>query len=460
VHLAPRHLSSPLAGGGLLAPLAALLGAGAVAALTVRSPQLGCAAALIGAVLAAYAGRPAVGLLALWALWLLVPALRRMLGLETGYVSSDPLSVAPILATIGVGALALGSVRLTRRPRLVLALAGFGLALGLPAGAGAPAAALFGLVAYAAGLAGFVLGWAEAREGISARSLERALLVAAPALAGYGLYQYFVELPAWDVAWLESVPFSSVGSPEEERVRIFSTLNSPGLLGLVLAVALLVLVGRRRLGMLPVAAMALAAVGLALTYVRSAWLALVVGLVGLALASRGRALPRLLPLALALALAFGVLAVDGDTSDAVLERAGTLGELGSDTSAQARQATPLELLPEIAGLPFGHGLGTAGEASRLSDGEGLRASDNGYLALAYQLGLPGALLVLSGLALPAAAAVRGALTQRSARLAVLVGVLAAYVVLLASGDQLYGLAGVVLWYVLGAALGEAEVVER
>jgi putative inorganic carbon (HCO3(-)) transporter len=275
-----------------------------------------------------------------------------------------------------------------------------------------------------------------------------------PLLALYGLYQYFVTLPPWDAAWLESVDFSSVGSPEEGRVRIFATLNSPGLLGVVLAVAVLMTMGRRGVGPLAVATMALAGAALALTYVRSAWLGLVVGLVGLAIASRGRALPRLVPLALALALGWGVLSAGGGTSAAVLERAETLSSLGGDTSARARQATPTELLPELAGLPFGHGLGTAGEATRLSDGEGLRASDNGYLALAYQLGIPGALLVMAAILLPVVLTVRGALSRRSPRLPALVGVLAAFLALLATGDQFYGLAGLLLWYVLGTALAD------
>jgi len=452
----------------LATALLAAVGAGVVAALTVRSPQLGCAAALVGMVVAAYAGRPAAGLLALWAVWLLVPGLRRALGLETGYVSSDPLSVAPLLATLAVGALALARVRLPRAPKLVLAAAAAGLVLGLPSGAGDPAAAVYALAAYGAGLAGLVLAWREARErpretGLGRprdTSLERALLVAAPLLALYGLYQYFVGLPAWDAAWLESVTFTSVGSPEEGRVRIFATLNSPGLLGVVLAIALLLLLGRRRLGPLTMALMALVGVALALTYVRSAWLGLLLGLVGLALASRGRALPRLVPFALALGLAWVALASAGGTSGAILERAGTFGDLGGDTSLQARQATPLELLPQIAGLPFGHGLGTAGEASRLSEDDGtLPASDNGYLALAYQLGLPGAVLVISAFVVPVLLVARAAVARRSPRLAALCAVLVAYLGLMAAGDQLYGLAGLVLWYVIGTALAEASSVE-
>jgi len=433
-------------------------GAALVAALTVRSPQLGCAVALVGMVVAAYAGRPATGLLALWAVWLLVPGIRRALGLETGYVSSDPLSVAPLAATLAVGALALVRARLGRGPKLVLAAAGGGLALGLPSGAADPAAALYALAAYGAGLAGLVIGWREAREDGLAASLRRALLVAAPLLASYGLYQYFVGLPAWDAAWLQSVTFTSVGSPEEGRVRIFATLNSPGLLGVVLAVALLLLLGRRRLGPLALVAMALVGVGLALTYVRSAWLGLLLGLLGLALASRGRALPRLVPFALALALAWVALATAGGTSAALLERAGSFGDLGADTSLQARQATPLELLPELARLPFGHGLGTAGEASRLSDSAALPASDNGYLALAYQLGLPGALLVTGAFVVPIVLVLRAAVTKRARALAAPAAVLVAFLGLMAAGDQLYGLAGVILWYLIGGATAEASSV--
>lgn len=434
----------------MLAAVAAL----ATAILTVRSPQLGASAALVGVVITAYVGHRPAGLAALWALWLLAPGLRRVLGLETGYVGSDPLAVVPFAATGLVAALALLQFRLPRQATIILIAAGVGLLVGLPAGIGNPTAAVFAAVAYGSALGAFVIGWNEGDRPLGHWSLSRALGFGAPVLALYALYQYFVGLPTWDDVWLEQVDFVSVEAPEEGEVRVFSTLNAPAVLAVVLALGLLLGLVRRRIGPVWLALMALVALALVLTYVRSVWLALAVGLLTLLVITRGRATPRLLALVAVLGVAGLGLSLSQGTFDAVVERASTFGDLDSDVSANAREETARGLIPQLLTAPLGYGLGSAGEATRLGDGgEGLRVVDNGYLSLAYQVGIPGAVLVLAGLFAATWTSARSALgadPDRSA--AALTAVFASFLVLLLSGDQLYGLPGVLLWYLIGAAL--------
>jgi hypothetical protein len=247
----------------------------------VRSPQLGASAALVGLVVTAYVGHRPTGLMALW---LLAPGLRRVLGLETGYVGADPLAVAPFAATGLVAVLALLQLPLSRQAKVILTAAGVGLLLGVPAGIANPAAAAFAGFTYASALGALVIGWSEGGRPLRHWSLSRALAVGAPVLAVYALVQYFVALPAWDAFWLEQVDFGSVGAPEEGKVRVFSTLNAPGVLAAVLALGLLLGLVRRRVDPVSLALMALMAlmalvtVALALTYVRSAWLALAAGI--------------------------------------------------------------------------------------------------------------------------------------------------------------------------------------
>jgi hypothetical protein len=432
-----------------LAAVAAL----ATAVLTVRSPQFGASAALVGLVVTAYVGHRPTGLVALWALWLLAPGLRRVLGLETGYVGSDPLAVAPFAATGLVATLALLQFRLSRQAKIVLTAGGVGLLLGLPAGLGNPAAAAFAAVAYASALGALVIGWSEGDRPLRRWSLTRALAIGAPVLALYALFQYFVGLPAWDDFWLEQVDLASVGAPEEGKVRVFSTLNAPGVLAVVLALGLLLGLVRRRVGPLSLALMALVTVGLALTYARSAWLALVAGILVLLAITRGRATPQLVALAAVVGVAGLALSLSQGTLDAFVERTSTFGDLGSDVSAGAREETARELVPRILAVPLGYGLGSAGEATRLGDGDGLRVLDNGYLSLAYQVGIPGALLVLVGLFVATWTSARSALRADPDRTAAtLTAVFAFFIVLLLSGDQLYGLPGAILWYLVGAAL--------
>jgi O-antigen ligase len=195
-------------------------------------------------------------------------------------------------------------------------------------------------------------------------------------------------------------------------------------------------------------------VALALTYVRSAWLALVAGILVLLAITRGRATPQLLALVAVLAVAGLALSLSEGTLDAFVGRVSTFGALGTDVSAEARQEGARALAPQILRAPLGYGLGSAGEATRLAGGgEGIRAVDNGYLSLAYQVGIPGALLVLTGLFVATWTSARSALRvdpDRSA--ATLTAIFAFFIVLLLSGDQLYGLPGAILWYLVGAAL--------
>ncbi len=425
----------------------------ATALLTVRSPQLGASAALVGLVVTAYVGHRPTGLAALWALWLLAPGLRRVLALETGYVGSDPLALAPFAATGIVAALALLQFRLSRQAKVILIAAGVGLLLGLPAGIGDPAAAAFAAVAYASALGALVIGWSEGGRPLGRWSLTRVLAVGAPVLALYALFQYFVGLPTWDEVWLEQVNFVSVGAPEEGKIRVFSTLNAPGVLALVLALGLLLGLVRGRVGPVSLALMTLVTVALALTSVRSAWLALVAGILVLLVITRGRATPQLLALLAVLGVAGLALSLSQGTLDAFVQRASTFGDLGADDSAGAREETARALAPRIIAAPLGYGLGSSGEATRLGGGEGLRVVDNGYLSLAYQVGIPGAVLVLAGLFVATWTSARSALRadpDRSA--ATLTAVLVFTIVLLLTGDQLYGLPGAILWYLVGAAL--------
>jgi len=425
----------------------------ATAILTVRSPQLGASAALVGLVVTAYVGHRPVGLAALWGLWLLAPGLRRVLGLETGYVGSDPLAVAPFAATGLVAALALLQSRLPRQGKIVLVAAGLGLVLGLPAGTGNPAAAVFAAAAYGSALGALVIGCNEGDRPLRQWSLARALAVGAPLLAVYALFQYFVGLPTWDDLWLERVDFVSVGAPEEGKVRVFSTLNAPGVLAVVLSLGLLLGLVRRRVSPVWLALMALVALAVALTYVRSAWLALVVGLLVLLMITRGRATPQLIALVAVLAVAGLGLSLSEGTLDAFVGRASTLGDLGTDASAEAREQTARALAPQVLAAPLGYGLGSTGEATRLGGGEGVRAVDNGYLSLAYQVGIPGAFLVLGGVFAATWTTARSALRADPDRgAATLTAVLVFFLVLMLSGDQLYGLPGAILWYLVGVAL--------
>jgi hypothetical protein len=144
----------------------------------------------------------------------------------------------------------------------------------------------------------------------------------------------------------------------------------------------------------------------------------------------------------------------------VLNRADTLGSTGGDTSAQARLNRPQTVVPMAAKRPGGFGLGSAGESSRLSpsSNDALRASDNGYLALIYQTGLGGFLLVMGAIVYGTKSAVRGVLRwRRDPASALRLGLVAFILTMNFFGDMLYGVTGVIFWYVLGSAMASEEL---
>ena len=430
--------------------------------LVVRSPHVALAFVLLVLLLAVRTQSRTAGLATLWAYWLLAPFVRRLLDLAIGAPAADPLSLLPFLATGMLAVFELRENRLDQRARWVLAAAMVGLMLGAPAGLAAdPNAGAFAAVAYAASLSAFVLGWGDGvRRGTP--SLHRVLAVSLVPLALYGIVQYFLPLPAWDALWAENGQLSSLRSPQEGHIRVFATLNSPFTFAIVLTVGILLGLGaKRRLGSgLPLTLPPV--VALALTFVRSAWLALVVALPVYALASRGRASGRVV-VAVALCLV-AVVVVGGSnpTTQAFTERVTSLGSPEEDDSANARLATTGRLLPASVSRPLGAGLGQAGLAVQLEESGGedkLKVVDDGYLSLLYQVGPFGALLVLAGLIASVGSAVRSVSRasddERPAR-AALLAALVGLVVALASSDVFFGLPGAMLWYLCGLAIALAS----
>jgi putative inorganic carbon (HCO3(-)) transporter len=419
------------------------------ARLTLVSPQLGCTAAVVILVTGAAIRSLPAGIAGMWGVWLLAPLVRRLFALDQGLLAADPLSLAPFAVTVTVAVVAVRRSGLPSDGRGIALCSAAGFALGLPAGAASPEAAGFAAFAYAAALSGFVLGYHEPLD--REWTLARTLRVAAPALALYGIYQYFA-LPEWDRVWLDRTNFVIALGPEADRVRIWGTLNAPNTLGMVLGLALVAYLVADRFRLSRLLGIVTVVVALALTYVRSAWVALLVAVVALLVASRGRLVPRVaVTLAIAL-VGVPALAAGTPTGQAVIGRFDTLVELDADTSARERQQTASLLFPRAITEPLGSGLGSAGEASRLADTRGFRYTDNGYLSLLYQVGPFGFLLVLGAIAAALRRAWRLARRAQAGMLEYgILGMLAFMLAGMLTGDLFYGLTGVAFWYLLGLA---------
>ncbi|HEY7623099.1 MAG TPA: O-antigen ligase family protein [Solirubrobacteraceae bacterium] len=443
------------AGWWMLVVLASL----GTAALTMRSLQWGCTAALVVLAVGTYLANRSAGLAVMWTVWLLVPGLRRVLALEAPTGASDPLSLAPFLITGCIVSIELYRARMSRFAAGVLTAAGCGYLIGVPAAISAPQAMAFALLAYTVAVGCFVIGYREPPR-IESLTLRRVLLIVTPLLALYGVRQYIGPLPRWDNAWLGSLEgqLTTVGAPEPGHVRAFATLNSPGTLAAVLGLAAVCFLAQRRFDLAKLAGIALVLTALLLTYTRGAWVGVVVGILVVVAASRGRAGWRVVFVGILLVATLSAVAGKSATGQTIVGRVHTLGRLGSDRSAQQRVATPQTLIPEAVAAPLGRGLGSAGEASRLTATPTFQNTDNGYLSLLYQVGPLGFALVM------AAAIAAGVRAVRSVRLhggepidVLVIGMLGFLAFGLLTGDLLYGITGMIFWYLLGVGVRRSEL---
>jgi putative inorganic carbon (hco3(-)) transporter len=439
--------------------LAWVIGVGGAAALLLGalltvSVQAACALVLVLLVVALYQHDRQWGIAGLLALWFLAPLVRRLLGLMTGPVANDPLSLAPFLATGALAALALVQYRLPTKVRVILLLGAAGFAVGLPLGfLSGPRAAVYAFVAYVTAVSAGVLGFTE---GLSPRPsiLRRVLLFGLPPLAAYAIAQRYLPLTPWDQNWVDVTDFYSLGSGRDDKVRVFGTLNSPGTFAALLALSLLCYLTVVQHRLLAIAGATVVAVALSLTFVRAAWYALVIAALAHVVASRGQSARLVLgTMAVTVAAALALSPVSAAARD-VVNRFETITNLGADRSANDRSGTFSQLLPDAVNAPQGHGIGTAGESTKLDGNTELRYSDNGYLSLMYQAGPLGFLLVVAALALILFSAWNGARARapgQDLRL-LLFAMVVYFIVLLPTGDAFYGSTGVILWFIAGQVL--------
>ncbi len=435
------------------------LGAGGAAALALAaalmlSIQAAIALVLVLSLIAIHQHDRALGIYVLFAFWFLAPLLRRLLDLSTGYVANDPLSLAPFIATAALAALELNRVKIPREIRRVLLLGAAGFAIGLPLGlASGPRAGLYALVSYIAGLSGAILGLREPLS-VQGSTLRKLLLFGMPVIAAYAIVQREIVLPHWDFAWLESIDFASVGDPKLGPVRAFASLNGPGALAPLLGLSLLCYLTVRRARPIVFAGVILVTLALSMTFVRSAWVALIVAGIAHVVVSNGRS-ARVVFGAVAVMVAASIaLSPVSSTAKDVVHRFESITNR-EDTSTTERSATVSETLPTAISAPIGHGLGTAGEASRLNSQESdLRHPDNGYLSLMYQSGPIGFLLVMAALGYMLKAGWQGARSRAPGQeLRQLLFAMFVFMgVVLYTGDSFYGSHGVILWMIGGQIL--------
>ena len=330
--------------------------------------------------------------------WFLTPFVRRFVDYQIGaYTESSPVMMAPYLVSV-VAALGLWSILKEGKSPIQRALLYLLVALGYASMIGVvvfgPVNVAFNLIDWMAPLFIAMLFLADWKQYPRYRDTMMTTLVAAMAVLGiYGIYQYFV-LPPWDKLWMTSADMSSVGAAMPMEFRAFGTLNAQGPFAMALMVGLLGLLAAGSRGalfsVLSWLSAAPAVMALALTQVRTAWGGLVIGVCYILFrtgARSRRAIVFYIMIAAVAAVPFFLL--NDSVTSGLSDRAGTISDLEEDSSFEARTQLYSNAPSFIASRPLGMGMGLMS-----STGGGI---DSGILTLFVVLGVPGALIYITGL---------------------------------------------------------------
>jgi len=222
-------------------------------------------------------------------------------------------------------------------------------------------------------------------------------------IALYGLKQYYLGLFYWEADWLAVNPTHLVYN----QLRIFSTLGSADALGMHMAVSIVIALGvafytsNPKIRLVALALIPIFVVTNLYTLTRGAYLAVLVGVLALALITRHRAM--LLGLVVAAALVLGWYQVNQDSL--LVARVMTMFSPEEDESYTVRTGYLQQYLPVILNRPFGFGPATSGrQGGVLLASAGVDAdptsslagvpTDNYYFRIALENGWVGCLLFI------------------------------------------------------------------
>jgi putative inorganic carbon (HCO3(-)) transporter len=401
--------------------------------------------------------------------WVLTPEVRRLIDWQIGFNSLSIITLLPIIVLLPAAGIFVRRQRL-RIPRdfgIVVALwsVGFLYAFLVAWLSGGIFGGTFELMLFCAPL--LLALWLTSKDPLAARrAFDRfagAALWLGVTTSVYGIYQ-FIAPPPWDVAWADNSGLGSIGQPVPFGLRIFGTMNSPGVLSDFLAMVILLTLHRlERKTMWLLAPLLLCTVALALTFGRTGWLELAVGFVVYIILSPRRATALMTVLVVSL-LTFGLATnlslITGDptSNSAVTSRLLTFNDIGEDDSAMDRQRQSSIALRQAMAEPLGQGLGTEGTATKLSSSASTTVLDNGDLTRLLEMGDFGFLLYILSLVggltislarLPAAYAVRHTDSAAAPLIATAIGIQVALLGADLSGDHHSALMAVVFWLVIG-----------
>lgn len=263
----------------------------------------------------------------------------------------------------------------------------------------------------------------------------------------YGVLQFLVA-PEWDRLWLISTKLTSFGDPEPLKIRVWSTMSSPGPFATMMMAGLLLLFNSKEALRIPAAGAGYLA--FLLSMVRSMWGCWLVGAITLISSLKVRLQKRLFVTILVLAVCVIPLTTLEPFAKTINARLQTLSNLEEDGSANVRRKIYEDGLSRALTNGLGNGIGNT---FIVNDGK-LEpvVIDSGFLDLFFTIGWFGTIPYLGGMLL-----LLFQLFQYSefcfdpfmaASRAIVLGTFLS----LAGGSAMLGFSGMIFWGFLGMAM--------
>lgn len=389
-------------------------------------------------------------------LYVFAPFLRRLVDVHAGFEPSGVMLLGPVLAIL-IPTLDLRHL-LVRRERadhdlLPMLLVGlcvtYGMLISAFAGQFGPLTTS-ALKIYSPLLYGMWLTRAARRDPSVLDAATQAFFVLGPIVGLYGIWQY-VSPSDWDRFWMLNVSgtISVLGRPEPYQVRVFSLMNSPASFGTYAACSVL-LFGFCRRGWQALVLALLVAPGLLVTYYRTAWISLVLG-VGYC-AMFGRTRERSALIALAIVVATMLAASNAEFGAVVMDRLSTLtGSVSDDGSGKARLGQLFEVYRLVDSMAVGLGF-----ASLATPFNGVDAADGEIVTSIIAMGVFVGTVYLAALVWACLQALARVRRSRDPRVivtgAVIVGMVAAIPLTSVTSGEI----GLLLWMFVALATGQGR----
>lgn len=263
----------------------------------------------------------------------------------------------------------------------------------------------------------------------------------------YGVVQFLVA-PEWDRFWLISTKLTSFGDPEPLKLRVWSTMSSPGPFAVMMMAGLLLLFDSK--GPLRIPAAVAGYLAFLLTMVRTLWGSWLVGLITLMTSLKANLQMRLIVTVLVMAMCVIPLITIEPFATTINTRLQTLSNLKDDDSANVRS----QIYENGLGLALSNGLGNGiGNTFIVKDGklEPL-VIDSGILDMFFTLGWFGAIPYLGGMFLLLFNLFQYSEFRFDAFMSTARAISLSAFVTLASGSAMLGFSGIVLWGFLGIVM--------